>query len=142
MAQFMEFISAHPLLAAAWVALFGMLIYSFFSAGLRKYKLVTPQELTLLVNREEAQIVDIRPVDNFRKGHIAGAKNILASKITEKGNGELEKFADRPIILVCESGMTANQSCATLSKAGRESVYCLKGGMNEWRQANLPVATK
>lgn len=142
MEQFMDFVGANPLLSAAWLALFVMLIYSFFSAGLRAYKLIGPQELTMLVNREEAQVLDIRSVDSFRKGHIAGAKNLLASKITENNKAELEKYSSHPIILVCESGMTANKACVTLTKLGFSSVYNLKGGMNEWRQANLPVATK
>lgn len=142
MTQFMDFVSANPLLCAAWLALFVMLIYSFFSATLRGYKLVGPQELTLLVNREEGQVLDIRSIDSFRKGHIAGAKNILASKITENNKAELEKYSGRPIILVCDSGMTANKACATLVKLGFNQVYNLRGGMNEWHQANLPVATK
>lgn len=142
MEQFMDFVGANPLLSAAWLALFVMLIYSFFSAGMRGYKLIGPQELTMLVNREDAQVLDIRPIDTFRKGHIAGAKNILASKITENDKADLEKYSGRPIIVVCESGMTANKACATLKKLGFDSVYNLRGGMNEWRQANLPVATK
>lgn len=142
MEQFMDFVGANALLCAGWLALFGMLIYSFFAAGLRGFKLIGPQELTLLVNREDAQVLDIRPIDTFRKGHIAGAKNILASKITENNKADLEKYSGHPIIVVCESGVTANKACTTLKKMGFDSVYNLKGGMNEWRQANLPVATK
>ncbi len=142
MAQFMDFVSANPLLCAAWLALFGMLIYSLFSASLRSFKMISPTELTTLVNRESGQVIDIRPIDSFRKGHIAGAKNLVESKITENNKAELEKYASHPIIVVCESGMTANKVCTRLTQMGFESVYNLRGGMQEWRQANLPVATK
>ncbi|GGA89069.1 rhodanese-like domain-containing protein [Neiella marina] len=142
MDQLIEFVSANPLLSGAWIILAGMLIYSFIGGRFRGYDLVSPHELTMLVNRDNATVVDIRAVDSFRKGHIAGAKNITASKITESNRSELEKLAGKPIIVVCEAGMTANKACATLKQLGLENIYSLRGGMNEWRQANLPVASK
>ena len=142
MEQLIEFVSAHALLSAAWLGLFVMLIYNLLGTRLQGYQQISPQELTLMVNREEAQVLDIRAVDQFRKGHIAGSKNILESKIRENNKAELEKFAGHPIIVVCESGITAGKACATLKKLGLESIYSLRGGMNEWRQANLPVVTK
>ncbi|MCM2681045.1 rhodanese-like domain-containing protein [Echinimonas agarilytica] len=142
MDQFIEFVSANPLLSAAWVGLFIMLIYSFIGAKMRGYTSITSQELTMMVNREDATVVDIRPTDTFRKGHIAGAKNIVESKITENNKPELEKLSGHPIIVVCETGMTAGKSCAALKAMGFESIFSLRGGMAEWRQANLPTASK
>lgn len=142
MDQYIDFVSANPLLSGAWIVLAGMLIYSFIGARMRGFKLVSPHELTMLVNRDDATVVDIRATDTFRKGHITGAKNIVASKITESNRSELEKLAGKPIIVVCEAGMTANKACATLKQLGLEQVYSLRGGMNEWRQANLPVTGK
>ena len=37
--------------------------------------------------------------------------------------------------------MTSKKALETLRKSGFESVYDLKGGMNAWSQAGLPVVT-
>ena len=52
-----------------------------------------------------------------------------------------KKFKTRPILAVCETGMTSSRAVDTLRKAGLESVYGLKGGIAAWTQANLPLVT-
>jgi rhodanese-related sulfurtransferase len=44
-------------------------------------------------------------------------------------------------VAVCDSGITSSKAVNTLRKAGFESVYNLKGGMNAWGQAGLPVVS-
>ncbi len=46
-----------------------------------KVKVITRGEATRLINKEDAVVVDLRQRDDFRKGHIAGATNLLPSEI-------------------------------------------------------------
>ena len=99
---------------------------------------VNPGEATLLINREDAHIVDVREPDEYAAGHLPDAKNIPVVKLAERV-GELEKFKDKPIIVCCASGMRSNKACAELKKQGFEKLYNLTGGIDAWVGASYPV---
>ena len=56
-------------------------------------------------------------------------------------SNKLAKFKNKPIIAVCDSGMSSMKAVDALRKSGFESTYNLKGGMAAWTQAGLPVVT-
>jgi len=99
---------------------------------------VNPAEATLLINREDASILDVREADEFAAGHLPEAKNIPASKLAER-IGELERFKDKPIIVCCASGMRSNKACAELEKHGFAKLHNLAGGVDAWVGAGYPV---
>ncbi|MFQ6372343.1 rhodanese-like domain-containing protein [Shewanella sp. YIC-542] len=140
MQEYIEFFKAHPILSVAWVGLFIALLVTWFKSALSKVKQVNPQEATLLMNKQDAQIIDVRSKDDFRRGHIVNAVNIPMAEIKNNSNTNLEKYKAKPIILVCSAGMTSAQAAELLVKKGYEQVFNLKGGMGEWQTANLPVS--
>ena len=79
--EIMQFISQHPVLSLAWVALFVAVIFTSFKTSLSKVKEITRGEATRLINKEDAVVVDIRTRDDYRKGHIASSINLLPSDI-------------------------------------------------------------
>jgi rhodanese-related sulfurtransferase len=99
---------------------------------------VNPGEATLLINREDAYIVDVREPDEYAAGHLPDAKNIPVAKLAER-IGELEKFKDKPIIVCCASGMRSSKACAELKKQGFEKLFNLTGGIDAWVGAGYPV---
>ncbi len=143
MQQYIDFLSNHPYLTAAWVALFLALIVSWIKSLTSSVKQITPTQLTMLVNREDAAVIDIRAEADFKKGHITGARHLTAEQInTQATVAGLENKKDVPIIVVCQAGMSAQGVAATLSKQGFSKVFVLQGGMNTWTGANLPVVKK
>lgn len=142
MQQYIDFLSNHPYLTAAWVVLFLALIVSLVKSLTSKIKQISPTELTMLVNRQEATVLDIRADADFRKGHITGARNIPASQLQAAGLPGLENQKDSPIIVVCQAGMSAQGVAASLNKQGFSQVFVLQGGMNTWTGANLPLVKK
>jgi rhodanese-related sulfurtransferase len=54
---------------------------------------------------------------------------------------KIRKLSSKPILTVCDAGMTSTRAADKLRKAGFESVYGLKGGITAWTQANLPLVT-
>lgn len=139
MEQFVEFIGNHPILGLIWVALFLLLVSGWIKSRFSAIKSVTPSALTLLVNREDATVVDIRSDDDFKKGHITGAVQLSLADIQKQQLTGLEKGKDAPIIVVCQAGITASKAAAALAKQGFSRVYQLQGGMGSWNSANLPV---
>ncbi|HEX7951550.1 MAG TPA: rhodanese-like domain-containing protein [Burkholderiales bacterium] len=91
-----------------------------------------------LLNRKDAVMIDVREPAEFSGGHAPHAKNIPVAQL-EKRIGELEKFKNRPAVVICQSGARSHAATAILRKAGFAEVYVLAGGVGAWLQANLPV---
>lgn len=139
MAQIIEFIGNHPLMSGVWAVLFVLIVGGWLKSMLSPIKAISPTQLTLLVNRENATVVDIRSEDEYRKGHITDAKNLTQAQINNQQLLGLEKQKDAPIIVVCQAGFNANKAAAALTKLGFTKVSVLQGGMGAWTGASLPV---
>jgi len=139
MQQFVEFIGNHPMLATIWVVLFLWLIFSAINSALSPVKEINSHDATLLMNRSDAVVVDIRPPAEFKKGHILGAKALTQEQVNGPDFKSLEKFKSKPIIVVCAMGMSARRTATQMLKAGFSQVSVLKGGMNTWNSEGLPV---
>lgn len=137
--EIMQFVSRHPILSLAWVALLIAVIVMTFKSRFSKVKEIARSEVTRLINKEDAVLVDTRNRDDFRKGHIANAINLTASEIKSGSFGELEKHKTRLIIVVCANGTTSRDPAENLNKAGFEQVYILKDGIAGWSGENLPL---
>lgn len=140
MDQIVEFISNHLILSGIWIGLVVALVYTTIASSLSPIKELSTHEATILMNRDDAVVLDIRPAAEFKKGHILGAKQIKQEQLNKGEFTALEKSKDKPIIVVCAMGMTAKRTAAQMLKAGFANVAVLKGGMNSWQSASLPVA--
>ncbi|ALO35916.1 hypothetical protein CMT41_15190 [Colwellia sp. MT41] len=140
MEQLITFAVDNGMLSAVWVALVVMIIFMTIKMKMSPIKQISTQDLTFLMNREAGVALDIRKDKEFKAGHILDAINLPSEKISKNGLTSLEKYKDKPIIVVCAAGMSAMQIANDLFKAGFSRVSVLKGGMNSWTGAGLPVA--
>lgn len=134
----LAFAGRNTILSMAFVGLTLAIIGYEVSNLTRNYKMLGPAELTGLINREDALVVDLRPYADFSKGHIAGAKNVLMSQFDPESK-LLTPAKALPIVLVCQSGMTAGGAAKRLKAAGFERVHVLDGGIQAWQSADLPL---
>lgn len=139
MEQFVEFIGNNTWMALLWVTCFVLLISSFVTSATSGVKTISTHDMTMLVNRSNGQIVDIRADAEFKKGHITDAFNLPLTKITSEEFGKLESHKNDPIVVVCNAGISAKNAAKSLQKSGFEQVSVLQGGMQTWVGANLPV---
>jgi rhodanese-related sulfurtransferase len=142
MEQYLTFLSNHPVLSGIWVALLILLIVSTVKSKLSPIKAISPQQLTLLVNREDGVVLDIRADAEYNKGHIVDAVRLGLDKINQGDFSTIEKHKNKPIIVVCNAGISASGAAAKLMKAGFSHVSILQGGMNAWVAAGLPTVKK
>jgi rhodanese-related sulfurtransferase len=142
MEQLITFAGENTLLSAAWFAIIVLIIIVSVKMKLSPIKQISSQELTFLVNREEGIVVDIRSEKDFKLNHIIDAVHYTNEKINANDLTGLEKYKDRPIIVVCAAGVTAAKASAQIHKAGFANVSLLKGGLNAWLSAGLPVTKK
>jgi rhodanese-related sulfurtransferase len=99
---------------------------------------LTPTQATLLINREDAQVIDVRESDEYISGHLPESRNIPVARLAERA-GELDKFKEAPLILVCKTGARTTGACSQLEKLGFTRVHALEGGIEAWRAAGLPL---
>ena len=138
MTEIVEFLLNHIEFAAAWVVVAAVLLFVQLRLSALGATSVTSQTLTNLVNRQNAVVIDVRPQVDFNKGHISDAVNIPLSQI--KNNLEdLEKYQDRPIIMVCANGQQVGAASEQLRKSGFQNISKLSGGMASWLGENLPL---
>jgi rhodanese-related sulfurtransferase len=135
-----EFLQQNLIWAVLAVASGTWLLVEFIRQQRDKSQL-TPVEATLLINREDAVVVDVRAQTDYEKGHLPNARALPLGDIGSR-SAELEKFRARPILLYCNSGSTAAKGIAALKKAGFEKLYNLRGGLFEWEKAGYPITRK
>ena len=131
------FIQHHSTLGLSLVILSGLLII----VELIRLKLtaarLTPLQLTQLINHQHALVVDLRPADQFAKGHIIDALSLPVSEFKEKSK-KIEKMKTRPLVLVCTKGLESPKIAADLKNKGFQ-VHILGGGISSWVNADLPL---
>ncbi|WP_202843638.1 rhodanese-like domain-containing protein [Luteimonas saliphila] len=137
--ELLAFAGRQQMLSLIFVGLTGGIILNEIFGLLRPFKAVRPAEVTALVNRDNALVVDLRPIADFDKGHIPGSKNVQMSQFDPE-NKKLAAAKALPVVLVCKTGYTAGDAAKRLKKAGFEKVYILEGGIGGWQQADLPLA--
>ena len=136
--RYLEFISNHYMLVLALATVTFLLIKEFSEAAFSKYTNLSPMNVVAKMNNEELVIIDVRDQHEFILGHIDSAINTPLGKFKEQLN-LLEKYKNKDILVVCQSGTRATPACNILVSAGFEKVFNLNGGMQAWEDHKFPV---
>lgn len=131
-----DFLKQNILLVALTIISGTMFVWPFLRRSGAKE--VSVGDATLMINRQNAVVLDVRTPAEFAAGHIADAINVPADKIVDRSN-ELERFKGRPVIVTCQSGNRSSSGCNALRKLGFDQVFNLAGGLGAWQQAGMPV---
>lgn len=139
MDRFLEFAGNHTLLVFALLTSFFLVVFTELRRKAVGVLSVAPGDAVKLINND-AVVIDIRSTEAFSRGHIVNARSAPLDEIEGHMN-KLTRFKSKPVIAVCDSGVSSTKAINALQKAGFENVYGLKGGMTAWNQAGLPVVT-
>jgi rhodanese-related sulfurtransferase len=115
-----------------------MLFWSIFGNRIRGIKEVDCPAALQLINHKNALVLDVREEGEYKLGNILNSKLIPLGKLNER-IGELEKYKEQPIVVVCRTGNRSAAACAALGKHGFAQPYNLAGGVVAWQKANLPL---
>ncbi|MGY0693013.1 rhodanese-like domain-containing protein [Virgibacillus sp. FSP13] len=77
----------------------------------------------------KAQLIDVREPQEFKKGHILGARNIPLTQMKQR---LVELRKDKPVYLYCQSGSRSARAAQLLQKKGYQDLNQLKGGFKKW----------
>lgn len=111
-----------------------------YLAGHEAMQAVGAKELLLRARRGEVTVLDVRPAQEFRAGHIPGALSIPVAELQAR-LGELPK--DREVVAYCRGPycVMAIEAVELLRNHGFEAQR-MEQGVVEWRARGWRVATE
>lgn len=137
MENFSVFIAHHMgLFYSLSTILLALMLIEYLRAK-RLQIMVGPKEAVVLINRNNAVIIDIRSQDNYKSGHIVDAVNAPLPDWATTSK-KLDKYKKKPVIVVCNNGADSQKTASVLSKQGY-TAFALAGGMRAWSGAELPL---
>ncbi|HEU4516061.1 MAG TPA: rhodanese-like domain-containing protein [Steroidobacteraceae bacterium] len=137
MDRLIDYFTNEPLLAGGLVLMTFIVLGYEIRQRIALASAVAPNEAIRLVN-SGAVLVDLRSANQFKDGHIAGAKNLPGDQLSADP-GALGKLAAKTVVLYCGDGAATAAAQRTLERAGVKDVFGLRGGLAAWTQENLPV---
>jgi rhodanese-related sulfurtransferase len=120
---------------------FVMLIVTSFAGPIALAEALAEIDVTtaaMQIQEQQIKVLDVRERSEFATGVIQGAVLIPLGQV-EKRVAELDAFKDQPMLVVCGSGGRSAEAIKVLNKYGFTQLTNIKGGMNAWRKAKLPV---
>jgi len=99
---------------------------------------LSPQDFNnKLKNTPNAILLDVRSESEVKEGALPNAQNIAYDDSFSNKLGGLSK--ESPIFVYCAAGKRSAKAAEILKEKGFKEVYQLKGGLNAWREAKLPL---
>ena len=137
MDRLLDYSINHPLLAGGLLVMIVVVLACELRERGAAAFAVAPNEAIRLANAG-AVLVDLRSPNQYKDGHIAGARNLPGDQIAADPKAAA-KLADKTVVLYCDTGVTTAAAQRTLTQAGAKNVFSLRGGLAAWKQENLPV---
>jgi rhodanese-related sulfurtransferase len=133
-----EFFTNNIILFVALGIIIALIIRMEIKRATRGFKDITPAEAVMLINKEDAIMLDVRESNELALGSIRDAKHLSLSVLKQRIE-ELKTHTEQPVITYCKAGTRSSAACEILKKNNFSNVMSLKGGIEGWKNANLPV---
>jgi rhodanese-related sulfurtransferase len=115
-----------------------ILFFLLTSVFLFAFENVDAKRFNELLKEKDTVLLDVRTPAEYKQGYIKGA-NLIPIQLFEYlflgGVG----FQDKKVLVYCRSGNRSVTASKMLEAWGVKRVYNLKGGILEWKGANLPL---
>lgn len=136
----MEFFRQNVLLIGLAVGSGIALLWPMLQRSVAGVSRLTATEAVLLINRSKALVLDVRTPEEFAQGHLQGARHVPLAQLMAQ-LPSLEKYRQKPVILVCQRGSRALTAAKMLKDAQFSQLHVLQGGVQAWQAAHLPLTT-
>lgn len=136
--QLLAFIANHWILWSLLVAILVALSIEPLLQRLRGIRKISVFESTRLINQENARVIDIREEKDFAKEHILDSLSAPLANLPNRLKA-LDELKGHPLILVWSAGQQSMRAAGQLRRQGHKHVYVLRGGIESWREAKMPL---
>jgi rhodanese-related sulfurtransferase len=100
----------------------------------RKSKAVDVHSAVELAKNEGYVVVDVRTKDEWKKGHVVGATHISLASLDNR----LKGLEGKQVLAICQTGSRSKRATSIMNRHRIEALN-VKGGMNAWGRAGLPI---
>ena len=105
------------------------------------FTLLEPPAAQQQIENAKPFLLDVRETAELTKGSIAGSTHIPLRELA-KSLAKLPKDKAAPILAYCQVGFRGGIAMTVLRMWGYTNVRVLKGGLDAWAKAGLPVEKK
>lgn len=106
----------------------------------RNYTSVKVAEAYDLIREDkDIYILDVRTREEYRKGHLRGAKNIPLDDF-EKRMGQVP--VNKKVLVYCRTGARSVRAVRRLEVAGYQSLFHMHEGYRGWKKAGHPTTER
>ncbi len=138
MNRLLEFTAAHPLMIGAIVVVALIAVVLEIRHRATGSGAVGPTDAVLMAN-QGALMLDVRNnAEHFAEGHIIDARHVRGSDL-ESSLDALKKYREKTVVVYCDTGATSAAAVRLLKSKGFTKVFNLRGGLQAWKQENLPL---
>ena len=116
-----------------------LLLWSLVSQ--RGIKEIDTRVAVQLINYQDALVLDVRDDSEYAAGHLPNSKHLPSEKIEERWT-ELQRFKEKPVVVIYRGGVRSSHASMVLKKNGFAQVFNLMGGIDAWKRANLPIVKR
>jgi rhodanese-related sulfurtransferase len=96
---------------------------------------LSPRQVAELLERSDAQLIDVRTQEERQAGRIAGDRHVELMALTEAAQ---TISAEQPVVFYCRSGNRSAMAVEAFRGAGYEA-YNMAGGLLDWQATGLPL---
>lgn len=99
------------------------------------------QAVELILANPKMVIIDSRHAEEFAKGHIEGALNLLDTDTSPETLARHLAGKDAPMLLYCngERCLRSSHAAKIAVDLGYKKVYWFRGGWKEWVEKQMPI---
>ena len=130
------FIYNNIVLFSAFIILVLLIINHEIKSHFSPTKNINCDDLINAMNNSKALLIDMRNAEEFKAGHIVGAKNY---SLDDLANLDVS-VADDVIITYANDEKAAIQAADLILKQGAKEVFYLEGGLSSWIDNNMPLS--
>lgn len=112
---------------------------SFASYSQTDTTLLSPDAFEKAISVENAQLVDVRTPEEYKKGHVKNSMLADWKKRDEFEANTKKLDPSKPVYLYCAAGVRSHAAALFLRSKGFNQVYELDGGINKWQEEKKPV---
>jgi rhodanese-related sulfurtransferase len=96
---------------------------------------LAPEQVSEMLAKGEAQVVDVREPYEWEAGHIAGVRHIELERLASRAD-EIDK--EHPVIFHCRLGRRSAMATEAFLASGYDA-YNMTGGILAWADRGLPL---
>lgn len=101
------------------------------NSAVSTYQQISQKEAKIMMDSQEAIILDVREQDEYDAGHIPSAVLLPVGNITTETASAVIPEKDAVVLVYCRSGNRSKTAAQTLAELGYTNVYEF-GGINTW----------